>query len=154
MLDKLFKKVYNVSRIGDKVQFKKRRYSMKNLIKVMVVNEKGMEVVEIPNDIDKFYEIIGCRCIDIATRRIGEKKKYYDIIVDDEGLLVDNPRVSAIDSNLKAMLVGNLIITNYNDEGETTTLTNEDIAYLSQYVEKLFNFRTYEYQWLLTEVNY
>lgn len=127
---------------------------MKNLIKVMVVNEKGMEVVEIPNDIDKFYEIIGCRCIDIATRRIGEKKKYYDIIVDDEGLLVDNPRVSAIDSNLKAMLVGNLIITNYNDEGETTTLTNEDIVYLSQYVEKLFNFRTYEYQWLLTEVNY
>lgn len=125
---------------------------MKNL-KVMILNEKGFEVKEIQDSIEEFYKIIDCRCIDIATRRIGTRKKHYDIIVDDEGLFVDNPRVSAIDSNLKPMLVGNLIITN-SKNGATTSLTDDDINYLKQYVEKLFNFRTYEYQYVLTEVNY
>lgn len=123
-------------------------------LKVLVVNEEGAKVVEVDNNIEEFHKIINCRCIDIATRKIGENKKYYDIIVDDEGLFVENPRVSAIDSNLHSMLVGNLIITNYDSKGNTTSLSEKDIEYLKPYVEKLYNFRTGEYQWVLTEVNY
>lgn len=123
-------------------------------IKVVIVDtEKGFRVEKIDNSLDKFYEIIKCRCIDIATRRIGEKKKYYDIIVDDEGLLVGS-KISAINKEGKPQLVGNLIITNYDEEGNTTSLTDDDIEYIMEHTQSFLHKITFEVYHLLLDVEY
>jgi len=105
----------------------------KEKIKVLVINPiMGPYVRIISDELQSYYNIIDCDCIDITTRKIGNK--YYDIIVDDEGLLKDDFIVSAIDSNYKPALVGNLVITNFDEEGNTTTLTDEDIRYIKQFI--------------------
>lgn len=124
-------------------------------IKVLIVDtKKGFSIETINNSLDDFYSIIDCSCIDIATRKIGNNGKYYDIICDDEGLLQDKPKVSAIASNGSGMLVGNLIITNYNSNGETTSLTENDIEYLLNYCQMFRHRITGEIIPLLTEVDY
>ena len=70
------------------------------------VKNKEASVKEIENDLDTFYELIGCDIIEAPTRKIGNN--YYDIICDEEGKLKDN-KVSAI-SDSGEVLVGNLII--------------------------------------------
>ena len=113
----------------------------KDEIKVLVIDPiMGPYVRVMKNDIHSFYNVIDCDCIDIATRKIGDNGKYYDIIVDDEGLLKSSPLVSAFNKDLKPMLVGNLIITKYNEDGETTTLTEEDITYLKQHIGRYTKF--------------
>lgn len=90
-------------------------------------------VVEIANKdrLGQFYELIGCECIDIATRKIGGK--YFDVIVDDEGLLVANPICSAYDSRHRPMLAGNLIILGEADEeGNLTSLSVHDVQMVKE----------------------
>lgn len=102
------------------------------MIKVMVLDTKAeseldeFTVREIKDDLDTFYDIIGCRCIDIPRRQIGGE--YYDIICDDEGLLKDYPQVAIVDKSLQPMIVGTIIITKSDDEGELVSLSDEDIA--------------------------
>ena len=64
-------------------------------------------------------------CIDIVSRRI--KDTYFDIICDDEGLLKDNPRITAVDTEGNPMLVGNLIFSHTDENGETIGVTDEEI---------------------------
>lgn len=124
-------------------------------IKVLIIDtKKGFRIETINNSLDDFYSIIDCDCIDIATRKIGNNGKYYDIICDDEGLLKGSPKVSAISPSCNSMLVGNLIITNYNSNGETTSLTEDDIDYLLRYCQIFRHRITGETIPLLTEVDY
>ena len=76
--------------------------------------------------LEEYYRILNCTTFDIASRRIGDN--YYDIYCDDEGLLQCNPVVSAVSEDRKPMLVGNLFVTKTNDEGETISLTTEEIS--------------------------
>ena len=62
-----------------------------------------------------------------ATRKIGDH--HYDIWLDDEGLLKNDELTCsaiAIDNSNEA-LVGNLVIANYDMEGNTIGLEDEDI---------------------------
>lgn len=76
--------------------------------------------------LDDFYRELDASMFDIARRKIGGKT--FDIFVDDIGLFRDKPVVSAIDGNMQPMLVGNLIFANHDEEGNTTSLSNEDVA--------------------------
>lgn len=38
------------------------------------VANKKVEAIEIADDLEKYYEILNCTCIDIIQRRIGRKK--------------------------------------------------------------------------------
>lgn len=92
-------------------------------------------VIDVPNgteeQLDFFYEKIGCRCIDIVRRTIGGK--WFDIVCDDEGALVENNIPSAADKNGDLMLYGGIII--FNHEGcELTALTDEDVEWISEFV--------------------
>lgn len=108
-------------------------YKIKEKITVLIIDPiMGERVREINNDIEAFHNVIDCRCIDIVERKVGDR--YFDFIVDDEGLFRHNPMISALSRTGGPMLVGTLIITNSNEEGETTSLTEEDIEYLQQYV--------------------
>lgn len=102
--------------------------------------------------LEDYYKLIGCRCIDIVTRRIG--RKVYDIIIDDEGLLTDDPIISAIDDLGRVMLVGNLIICGTADaEGELRDLDLTDIKYIRKRVHTL-NTRKHRDLLMLTSCNY
>jgi len=98
------------------------------MIKVLlldVYNERIREVEIEPNDLDKMYELLDCRCIDIVTRKIGGK--WFDIVCDDEGLFHEPQKISAVDKNGQPMLVGNLIFAHHDADGNLTGLDENDI---------------------------
>lgn len=84
----------------------------------------SVRVVEC-NSNDDYDKYLKCSCFDIGRRKVGDT--YYDIFVDDTGLLKDNPVVSAVTSNGEPMLVGNLIFANHDAEGETISLSLQDM---------------------------
>ena len=90
-----------------------------------VVN-KDVKMVE-ANGLDDYYKLIGCRYIDIIHRRIGDVE--VEIVLDDEGLLVENPKPSGIDVTGTPVLFGNLLIASgrVTDDGELTELAEEEI---------------------------
>ena len=79
------------------------------------------------NDLDDYYRLIGCRTIDIVSRTIGDVK--VEIILDDEGAIIDKPKVSAIDIDGTPMLFGNLLVASgrVTEDGELTELTRAEI---------------------------
>lgn len=93
--------------------------------------------------------------IDIVQRKIGDK--VFDIVCDDEGLLLDNPIVSAIAKDCRVMLVGNLFICNHYKE-HLTSLSNEDEQYiLSKVMVASYakpHERTFHTNPILTDVGY
>lgn len=101
------------------------------------VENSNPYVVEIDGSLDSYYQILKCDMFDIATRRIGEN--YYDIYCDDEGLFKCNPIVSAMSPNNHPMLVGNLFITKTDDEGETISLTDQEIEEVKRNLTPLFD---------------
>ena len=90
------------------------------------VENKEIKMVE-ANGLDDYYELIGCRCIDIVRRTIGDVE--VEIVIDNEGLLVENPKVSAISVDGTPMLFGNLLIASgrVTDDGELTELTEAEV---------------------------
>ena len=90
------------------------------------VKNREVKIVE-ANDLEDYYSLIGCRTIDIVSRTIGDVK--VEIILDDEGALVNNPHVSAIDIDGTPMLFGNLLVASgrVTEDGELTELTQEEI---------------------------
>lgn len=94
---------------------------------------KAPKIVDIKDDLQTFYKLIDCDIIDITTRECNNV--ICDIICDDEGLLKDNPIVSAINTRNQPELVGNLLICGYaNSGGQLQGLTNSEIlAVLSSF---------------------
>lgn len=90
------------------------------------VENREVKTVE-ANGLDDYYRLIGCRTINIITRTIGDVK--VEIIIDDEGALVNNPKISAIDIDGTPMLFGNLLVASgrVTDDGELTELTKAEV---------------------------
>lgn len=109
--------------------------------------------VEITAALDTYYELLHCNIIDIVTRKIGGK--YYDIICDDEGLFNADPRISAIDPNWSAMLVGALLVIGLpDDEGNETSLSEDDVAHIASRVLHMGTRNHPEGWYMLTDVEY
>ena len=79
------------------------------------------------NGLDDYYELIGCRCIDIVSRTIGDVE--VEIVLDDEGTLVNQPKISAISPEGTPMLYGNLLIASgrVTDDGELTEINGAEL---------------------------
>ena len=90
------------------------------------VKNRDVKMVE-ANDLEDYYRLIGCRTIDIVSRTIGDVK--VEIVLDDEGALVNNPKISAIDIDGTPMLFGNLLVASgrVTEDGELTELTRAEI---------------------------
>lgn len=103
---------------------------MKEITGVLFDAKSGKAGVKTINaeTIDAYYEILECECFDVVTRKIGEN--YYSIFCDDEGLMKENPIVTAFvkGRSYQPMLVGNLFVTMTDEEGNTISLTNEQIV--------------------------
>ena len=87
------------------------------------VENKDIKIVA-ANTLDDYYKLIGCRTIDIIHRRIGDVE--VEIVLDDEGLLVNAPKPSGISVDGTPVLFGNLLIASgrVTDDGE---LTEEEV---------------------------
>lgn len=115
-----------------------------------VINETH-HVVEIENKLEDYYRELHCDLIDIQCRKIG--KKCFDVICDDEGLFKEPAKISAVDNLGSPMFVGNLLIVN-SKNGETTTLTDSDVDYVAEHVEKLCTKNFINGYPMLTQVEY
>ena len=105
-----------------------------------VRNGKHHEVeVSDRNPLHQYYDLIGCRCIDIAVRKVGGVD--YNVVLDDEGLLIDKPVISAVDGSMRAMLAGNLIIFGFDESGfDLGPLTDEDVERIKANVHTVIDF--------------
>ena len=89
--------------------------------------------VDDADHLNAYYQLLNCSLVDITSRKIGGK--YFDIVTDDEGLLKEAPIVSAVDSDGKPVLVGNLLFCNYDPQtGAEISLTDDDIEILRAHV--------------------
>ena len=103
-----------------------------------IENDKA-NVVEFEDSLQKKYDLLHCDTIDIVSRAIGHGRssKRFDIICDDEGTFKMNAKISAIDNLGRPMLVGNLLVTNHDAEGNTVSLSDEECEFVLAHVEKL-----------------
>ena len=97
-------------------------------MKMLLLDVENREVKMVEaNDLDDYYKLIGCRCIDIVSRTIGDVE--VEIVLDDEGAIIENTKVSAISIDGTPMLYGNLLVASgrVTEDGELTELTEEEV---------------------------
>lgn len=119
-------------------------------MKAVYLNVKDCEkaqVIEIEDELAVFYDLIGCSLITVTERKIGEH--YYDIIADDEGLFVENPKVSALDEIGHGALVGNLIVVKHDGNGKFQGLTDEEAQEVLSAEQLVFSENHDEPYWVL-----
>ena len=56
------------------------------------------------------------------------------MIVDDEGLLKDSPKISAVSETGKPMLVGNLLLVSADGGENFASLTPDDISLIEKHI--------------------
>lgn len=94
-----------------------------------------VSVIDIEDKLEAFYEKLHCDTIDITERFIDGKA--FDIMCDDDGLLVINPCISAVDSFYETKLVGSLMFFHTGEEGELVGLSDEDVELVKSHIKKL-----------------
>lgn len=90
------------------------------------------------NSYKDYYPLLECDTFDIQSRKFGDK--YFDIYYDDEGLFKEdnNPSILTYDGDtLVEQIVGNVFIVSHNDEGETISLTDEEIKVVLDQVRQV-----------------
>lgn len=87
-----------------------------------------IKAVEIDKSLESYYKTLHCDLIEIPIYKFGGKN--YAVICDEEGLLKQQPVISAIDKNGKPALVGSLFIVNPG----IRSLTEADIERLDKCV--------------------
>ena len=100
------------------------------------VYNNRLEMVE-ANGLKDYYRLIGCRTIDIISRKIGDID--VEIVIDDEGALVEHPKPSAVDIVGGIALFGNLLVASgrVTDDGELTELTQDEIDVIKENVAEV-----------------
>ena len=101
---------------------------MKKIKGVLVANGEIKEFELEYNNYKDFYPILDCDTFDIQTRKFNGE--WLDIYCDDEGLLKTGNKPSILtfsNGELVEQIVGNVFIVNHDDEGETISLTDEQI---------------------------
>lgn len=106
----------------------------KTMLKIDINSHKLEEVEMIltkttTEELHQIYELLECNLIDITVTKIG--KTMYAVICDDEGLLKANHTITLFEDN-QPRLVGRLLITMYNGEGENIGLTKEQIQEIKE----------------------
>ena len=77
--------------------------------------------ITISNTLDALYNVLNCDLIDIPYLTLGTKE--FCVIVDDEGLLKNSPKISAVSDTGKPMLVGNLLLVSADGGEDFASLT-------------------------------
>lgn len=94
---------------------------------------------EITGDLRSLQEEVG-GLITLAPHFDDLTEMGIDIYADDEGLLKENPKVTMLvlddkKQNVEDVLVGNLILAGHDGEGNTISLTDEQIDYICNHLK-------------------
>lgn len=79
-----------------------------------------------------YHELLNCDIFTFTTRIIGGQR--YDLMVDDNGLMYDDHIVSLF-GNGKPELVGNILFTISDEQGETLPLKRHQVDNLLQHLD-------------------
>lgn len=90
----------------------------------------------IEHSLEGYYALLRCDLIDMPERRIGGE--YFTIICDDEGLLKENPVVSAYDPMGNPALVGPIFVVKFDGKDDVRSLTEEELDDVDLYRETLW----------------
>lgn len=117
-----------------------------------VYNNK-LKTVE-ANGLKDYYKLIGCRTVDIVSRKIGDID--VTIVIDDEGALVEYPKVSAVDIVGDVSLYGNLLVASgrITEDGELTELKQEEVNEILKNVTVVTSRHYKEPYRIFVELNY
>ena len=96
------------------------------------VENRKAEPVTLDGTLNGYYNALNCDCIDIPRRVINGVE--YSIVCDDEGLMVDSPKISAIDTDNEPSLVGNLFVAMDGGDGELRSLTEDEMHELRRHI--------------------
>ncbi|WP_193018660.1 DUF3846 domain-containing protein [Staphylococcus equorum] len=94
---------------------------------------KEMNAHESVNEMNVFYQIIGCDLVEMPYLNHG-----ISIVCDEEGLLKkpsDINQIRDLSTGNTLDITGKLIFISTNDEGETVGLNQEQIGYLKEEIE-------------------
>lgn len=94
-------------------------------------NPRASGVRTIPATLEAYYDLLGCSCIDIVSRKIGTRN--FDIVCDDEALLRDDPIPSAVSHGLDPVLYGALFVAKFDGVDDLTSLTDDDAEYIAEH---------------------
>lgn len=88
------------------------------------------------DDLKCFYDMLDCELVEMHDYKLGDK--WFNFIMDEEGLFKDDLRIGACDENMEFPIIGSVLITGEpDDEGELTTLTQEDVEYINQFIKPI-----------------
>lgn len=97
-------------------------------MRALVITRKEIKIVSTSGNYEDLKKLIGIESpITVVERKIGDK--YYDLWVDDEGLLKNDNHIQAWhwDGPMPECLVGNIVVLSSNEKGESIGLSNSDI---------------------------
>ena len=116
-------------------------------------HKRPITAQQITNLVDEVEtEIFSLEEKEIESRVIGEKR--YDIMCDDEGLLKDAPKISAINDMGQPMFVGNLMFFKVDEAGELVGLSDEDVEYIMTYIQPMSTLQYPDSYPMLTQCEY
>ena len=88
--------------------------------------------ITIDNTLESLYRILHCDLIDITYLTLD--KKEFCVIVDDEGLLKSSPKISAVSTSGRPILVGNLMIVSADGRENFASLAPDDIHLIEKHI--------------------
>ena len=88
--------------------------------------------ITISNTLDALYNVLNCGLIDVTYLTLSGKD--FCVIVDDEGLLKNSPKISAVSKTGKPMLVGNLLLVSADGGEDFESLTPDDINLIEKHI--------------------
>ena len=90
-------------------------------------------IEDVKGTLQDYYRMTHCEAIDIATRTVEGTP--FNIVVDDEGILRDDPKFSVYDMDGRPNLAGSVVVCGMADlEGNMTGLTEDDVDLLDSHL--------------------
>ena len=99
---------------------------------LMSVERQKAEFVDAPWDFEELYKLINCQTIELAYRTLDGKE--FMFALDEEGLFVENQRISAVDRAMKPMFVGSYVVFGLDEDNNPRYLTQEEQEILIKHV--------------------
>ncbi len=114
---------------------------MKEKMKLILLKPgENYKIVELSKDheLDDLYQLIECHCVDCVSRKVGNK--FFDFWIDDNGLLKDKLFTTCFNmeeegGNCYEVLCGNILIANFDSNGEMVGLTEDDINLITSHLQ-------------------
>ena len=94
------------------------------------------KIVTYRDCLEEMYRLIGCECFDCTTLKLGDQ--LIDAYVDDEGLMKEPPIALTYIGGRE--LAGNILLIGHDDEGNSVSLTKEQIDIISSVLSNGLHF--------------